>query len=755
MGLNAAGPDFSALIQALPNPVVLVREDGTAAMNPAARSRLQQLGVTEDWRQLFDSDALVEVHQATSDAWQGETSSVSVKLRDVIAPGQVTVAPAGPGGALLHLQVGRDPMETALNLLDTLGLGVTVHGPDSTLLHANDRAQQILGLSLAQLTERDAMDPRWRAVRPSGEPFPAEERAAMQAILTGQVQRNVMMGVFHPPTEAWRWLRVTAVPRRVPGSAQVRQVTVMFEDMTAAQRTEAALRHSERRFRSLVEATAQIVWTASPDGYFPPPQPDWEAFTGQTPAEYEGRGWLSAIHPDDRTHTLDAWKAAVESQDVYAVIHRLRCADGTFVPMRVRAVVVRNEAGEIEEWVGTHSELRPVDNALPEEAAIHAVLEDRVRERTERLAEVTRFSTLLLTAAGEGVFGLDARGVTTFANPSAARLLGYSIERMIGARQHDLIHHHHADGSSFPVENCPIHQTLADGEVRRVESDVFWHAQGHAVPVSYVVTPTHDGQGTVTGAVVMVQDSTERLRAQDELRAAVLELRRSNHDLEQFAAIASHDLQEPLRTIGSYAQLLARRYEGQLDARATQYLGFMESAVERMRGLILDLLAFARVSQGGGSPEPLALDDAMTASAQNVEAARLLAGGTLAWDTPHTVLGQPSLVTQLLTNLLGNALKFVPPERLPVVRVTSRLQSDMVHISVADNGIGIEARDTERVFGLFQRLHGPEQYTGNGMGLSICRRIVEHHGGRLWLESTPEQGSTFHFTLPGAPTDSP
>ena len=145
----------------------------------------------------------------------------------------------------------------------------------------------------------------------------------------------------------------------------------------------------------------------------------------------------------------------------------------------------------------------------------------------------------------------------------------------------------------------------------------------------------------------------------------------------------------------------------------------------------------------------------MDKSAQNVEAARLLGGGTVSWETPHTVLGQPSLVTQLLTNLLGNALKFVPPERLPVVRVTSQAQGDMVQISVTDNGIGISEHDTERVFGIFQRLHSPEEYSGNGMGLSICRRIVEHHGGRLWLESTPGQGSTFHFTLPGAPTDSP
>ncbi|WP_309569809.1 PAS domain S-box protein, partial [Deinococcus sp.] len=718
---------------------------------PAARSRLLQLGVPEDWRQLVDGSVLTEVQGAVAQAWLGETVSLTVKLQDMIAPGTATVAPGGPGAALLHLQVGRDPLAAALDLMGTLGLGVTVHAPDSSFLHANDRAQEILGVSLEQLTGRNAMDPRWRAIQPNGEPFPAEERATMQAIRTGQVQRNVGMGIFHPPSESWRWLNVTAVPRRTPGSAQVRQVTVMFEDVTEQKRTQTALRHSERRFRSLVEATAQIVWTANADGYFPSPQPDWEAFTGQTPVEYEGRGWLSAVHPDDRAHSLEAWKTAVDSQGVYATTYRVRRADGEFVPMRVRGALVHDDTGQVEEWIGTNSEVQAARDVTSDQQVLHAALEDLVHERTQRLAEVTRFSTLLLTAAGEGVFGLDASGITTFANPSAARMLGHSVERMIGSHQHDLIHRYHADGQPYPLEDCPIHKTLDDGEVRRVESDVFWHAQGHAVPVAYVVTPTLGEGGEVTGAVIMVQDITERTQVQEELRAAVLELQRSNHDLEQFASVASHDLQEPLRTIGSYTELLARRYEGQLDARATQYLGFMQGAVTRMRGLIQDLLDFARVSRSESPLRPVALHDVLTVAAQNVEAALLQGGGTLEWDTPDTVLAQESLVTRLLTNLVGNALKFVPPERLPAVRVTSVLEGTMVRVSVTDNGIGIDPEYAERVFEIFQRLNQREAYAGNGMGLAICRRIVEHHGGRLWLESTPGQGSTFQFTLPAAP----
>ncbi|WP_309569751.1 PAS domain-containing protein, partial [Deinococcus sp.] len=240
MGLNAVSPDFSALIQAMPNPVVLVREDGSAAMNPAARSRLLQLGVPEDWRQLVHTQALPAVSAAVAAACQGQTDTLAVKLPDMIAPGQLTVAPGGPGSALLHLHVGRDPLETALELLDTLNLGVTVQGADSRILYANGAAQHILGQSLDQLMARDSMDldPEWRAVHPSGEPFPGETRPAMVALQTGVVQRNVPMGIFHPPSGSWRWLRVTAVPRRVPGTAQVRQVTVILDDVTEAQRTE-------------------------------------------------------------------------------------------------------------------------------------------------------------------------------------------------------------------------------------------------------------------------------------------------------------------------------------------------------------------------------------------------------------------------------------------------------------------------------------------------------------------------------------
>ncbi|PNY81603.1 PAS domain-containing protein [Deinococcus koreensis] len=350
--------DAAALLQALPSPVALAHMDGSLVLNAAARARLAQVGGAQDWTELVHPESLPRVQEALRQAFHGETGHVPVRLPDSASPGLVTVAPAGPGAALIHLHAARDPLEVALELMDGLGLGMTVQAQDSQILFANRSAQAILGLSFDQLTGRDSLDPRWRAIHPSGAAFPGDQHPAVQALRSGEVRRRVPMGVFHPPSETWRWLSVTAVPRRLPGSAQPQQVTTVFEDTTALHQTQAALQQSERRFRSLVEATAQIVWTADPDGFFSPPQPGWEAFTGQTPAEYEGQGWLAAIHPDDRAHTLAAWNAAVKTSTLYATRHRLRRQGGEYVAMQVRGVPVLDGQGAVQEWVGAHHDGR-------------------------------------------------------------------------------------------------------------------------------------------------------------------------------------------------------------------------------------------------------------------------------------------------------------------------------------------------------------------------------------------------------------
>jgi signal transduction histidine kinase len=228
------------------------------------------------------------------------------------------------------------------------------------------------------------------------------------------------------------------------------------------------------------------------------------------------------------------------------------------------------------------------------------------------------------------------------------------------------------------------------------------------------------------------------------------ELERSNRDLEQFAYVASHDLQEPLRKVSSFCQLLQRRYGGQLDDRADQYIEFAVDGAQRMQRLINDLLAFSRVGRTTSAFEPVDLREIGLAAAAQLETTRAeLDGEIVVGDLPQ-VHGDPALLRQLLLNLFGNGLKFHRPDTPPVVRVDAHRADEHWEITVVDNGIGVEPEYADKIFVIFQRLHGREVYSGTGIGLALAKKIVEFHGGRIWLDTAPrdEPGTAIRFTLP-------
>ena len=239
--------------------------------------------------------------------------------------------------------------------------------------------------------------------------------------------------------------------------------------------------------------------------------------------------------------------------------------------------------------------------------------------------------------------------------------------------------------------------------------------------------------------------SVELARAQLEEQAQ--ELTRSNAELEQFAYVASHDLQEPLRKIASFCQALKTRYDGQLDDRADQYIDFAVDGAKRMQVLINDLLAFSRVGRSGREQEPVALGEVLKAAETALGGAIEQAGAqVLVGDLP-TVLGERAQLVSLFQNLLANALKFRGAER-PVIRIAVELHGEQWELSCADNGIGVESEYAERIFLIFQRLHARDSYEGSGIGLALCRKIVEFHGGRMWLDTSYAGGTCFRFTLP-------
>ncbi|MET7970532.1 ATP-binding protein [Micromonospora sp. NPDC005305] len=251
-----------------------------------------------------------------------------------------------------------------------------------------------------------------------------------------------------------------------------------------------------------------------------------------------------------------------------------------------------------------------------------------------------------------------------------------------------------------------------------------------------------------------VREARERIEwVNSQLQKQAEELTRSNRDLEQFAYVASHDLQEPLRKVASFCQLLQRRYAGQLDERADQYIAFAVDGAQRMQRLINDLLAFSRIGRLTTGFTEVDLNKVMGDVAGQTEAARQYADAELTWDKLPVIRGEEPLLTNLLANLVSNSIKFRRPDVAPKVHVSARLVDDEWEISCRDNGIGIEPEFADKIFVIFQRLHSKDAYPGTGIGLAIVKKIAEYHGGRVWVDTDSPEGTTIRFTLPALPED--
>ena len=374
-------------------------------------------------------------------------------------------------------------------------------------------------------------------------------------------------------------------------------------------------------------------------------------------------------------------------------------------------------------------------------AIIHDITERRQAEAA--LQATTANLTLVLETAGEGIFGVDGEGRITFANAAAAEILGWpSMAEVQGMDCALAVGHLLDDRSACAAETCSIRATLGDGATRRVNDEYFMGPNGFLKPVEYVVSPIVM-DGGIVGVVVVFHDITMRKQAEEALK-------RSNADLQQFAYVASHDLQAPLRTITSYLQLLEHRYKDKLDRDAHEFIDFTVGAAKNMTALIRDLLEFSRVDTKGKPLEPVAMDEVVQQALGNLRVVIADSEAKVTTGSFPAVRGDDIQLTRLIQNLIGNALKYRAPDRPPAIEVKAERDGDTWVFSVADNGIGIEPKYFDRIFQIFQRLHTAEEYEGTGIGLAVCKRIVERHGGSIWVESEPGRGSTFRFTLPAA-----
>jgi signal transduction histidine kinase len=286
-------------------------------------------------------------------------------------------------------------------------------------------------------------------------------------------------------------------------------------------------------------------------------------------------------------------------------------------------------------------------------------------------------------------------------------------------------------------------ERLSD-EVRTVAAGQFErHVTGQGPrELVQLATDIESMRRQILAELTKVQELNQRLDAQ------TAELRRSNSDLEQFAYVASHDLQEPLRKVSSFCELLAKRYGGKLDDRADQYIHFAVDGARRMSVLINDLLAFSRIGRTAtGKWSQLDCSALLTQALRNLDEIIIQTGATITHDPLPTVVGEASLLTTVFQNLIGNAIKF-RGEQPPQIHIAAAVDGDFWTFRVQDNGIGIDPAYADKIFAIFQRLHSKEAYPGTGIGLALCRKIIDYHHGRIWLDSATTSGSAFSFTLP-------
>ncbi len=349
----------------------------------------------------------------------------------------------------------------------------------------------------------------------------------------------------------------------------------------------------------------------------------------------------------------------------------------------------------------------------------------------------------LFDAAPDAVVVCDRDGQIVMANDAVERMLGWTREELLGQAVEVLVpkryrYRHHDHRREYDEQ--PRARFMGEGrELFAVRKD------GTELPVEISLTPMEiEGRLVISSAI---RDITERKQAQRELERHAAELSRSNAELEQFAYVASHDLQEPLRMVASYSQLLARRYRGKLDSDADEFIEFIVDGANRMQALINDLLAFSRVGTRGKPFEPTDVADVVARAISNVQVAIEDAGATVDVGPMPALNADSAQLVQLFQNLISNAIKFRGDEP-PRVVISAEPADGEVTFSVSDNGIGMDPQYAERIFLLFQRLHTKREYPGTGIGLAICKKIVERHGGRIWVESTEGEGCTFHFTLP-------
>ena len=515
------------------------------------------------------------------------------------------------------------------------------------------------------------------------------------------------------------WVNLTVSLLRGPEQAP-RFLIAIFEDVSGRRAAAEALRDRERRLNVALKAGQMGTWDYDlASGTLKCPDSTDLLFGFEPGGARALEDYIARVHPEDLERVKPLIGKSLQQGLEHDIEFRLLVPGGPTRWLASRGEVIRDAEGNPTGLTG-------------------AVIDVTARKATEEQLRGFVESNVI------GILFGDIYGRIYDCNEAMCGLIGYSRDEIrAGKVRWDTI----TPSEYLALDQAKIAEARAGGACAPYEKE-YLRRDGARVPVLIGFTLVGSEKERL---VAFILDISERKRAAAELERQARELARSNAELRQFAYVASHDLQEPLRMVVSYTQFLARRYKGRLDSDADQFIEYAVEGALRMEKLLRSILEY---SQAGAddSTVPARVDSnaALQTALSNLESAVRSSAAEITAQSLPPVLAREIPVSQVFQNLISNAIKYRSPDRAPQIRITAEADGEMHRFAVCDNGIGIDAQHKDRIFRIFKRLHG-SQYPGTGIGLAICARIVERYGGRIWVDSEPGEGSCFQFTLPAAP----